>query len=182
MTKTKISFEARVSQGDVFRDIDFIERVDISEGQLVVTKTEFPIIIVLTQDCDLASDYKIRWSRKDTPTHDQQLISVLVAPMYNAQHFFDGEHLTELNLKMERQNSSRKQLIKSNQNQRYHYVDFGARIPIPASVVDFKHYFSIPVDSLKKRKRQQWICKIAEIYREDISQRFASYLSRIGLP
>ena len=182
MTKTKRTWEARVSQGDIFRNIEFIEDVVIEKGELVVRKTSFPLVIVLTQDCDLASDYRIRWSRTETPTQDQQLISALVAPVYNAEHLFAGEHLSELNLIMQKQNSDKKKLIRQGQNSRYHFLAFGDEVPAPDSVVDFKHYFSVPVDKLKKVKREQWVCKVAEIYREDISQRFASFLSRIGLP
>jgi hypothetical protein len=182
MIQTRRTRVARVSQGDVFRDIEFIEDVLIEKGELVVTKTTFPLVVVLTQDCDLASDYRIRWSRTETPSQDQQLISALVAPAYNAEQFFEGSHLSELNLCMQRQNSDKKSLIKSSQNQRYHFLQFPANVPLPDSVIDFKHYFSIHVEKLKRLKKGKWVCKIAEMYREDISQRFANYLSRIGLP
>jgi hypothetical protein len=62
------------------------------------------------------------------------------------------------------------------------FLEFPAAIPIVPSVVDFKHYFSVNVEYLKKLKRSQFICKVAEVFREDVSQRFASFLSRIGLP
>jgi len=50
------------------------------------------------------------------------------------------------------------------------------------SVIDFKHYFSVNVCYLMGIKKEKFICKIYELYREDISHRFASFLSRIGLP
>ena len=55
-------------------------------------------------------------------------------------------------------------------------------INVVPSVIDFKHYFSVNVKYLQKVKRKQFVCMVGDLYREDISQRFASFLSRIGLP
>lgn len=183
MNKIQINKTAqpRISQGDIFRDVELIEDIRISGGDIVITRLQFPAVFVLTQDCDLESDYDIRWSGEQKATQDQQLISVLVAPVYNSLHLFEGSHLEDLKLKMERQNSDRKKLIMQNQNQRYHYFDPG-QAPLPPSVIDFKHYFSMSVTKLKDLKDGHWVFKVAEIYREQICQRFANYLSRIGLP
>ena len=43
----------RISQGDVFRDVECIEYVVEKKGIIEVSKIVFPLIIVLTQDCDL---------------------------------------------------------------------------------------------------------------------------------
>jgi hypothetical protein len=69
-----------------------------------------------------------------------------------------------------------------NQIPRYHYLEFPNNVPIVSSVIDFKHYFTVNVEYLKKHKKDNFICQIGPLYREDVSQRFSSYLSRIGLP
>lgn len=182
MIKISRTVEPRISQGDVFRDIELVEDAYIEDGELVVVKLSFPTVFVLTQDCDLASDHRIRWTDPPPQTQDQQLISVLVAPVYNAEQVFTGQHLSELKLTNQTHSGSKKEYLKTNQNQRYHYFDPGQNVPIPASVIDFKHYFSMPVTKLKSLKDKHWVFKVAEIYREQICQRFANYLSRIGLP
>jgi hypothetical protein len=182
MIKISRTVESRISQGDVFRDIELVEDAYVENGELVVVTIHFPTVFVLTQDCDLASDYRIRWSDPPPATQDQQLMSVLVAPVYNAEQVFLGTHLSDLNLKNQTHTGSKKDYIKTNQNQRYHYFDPGQNAPLPASVIDFKHYFSMPVQKLKSLKEKHWVFKISEIYREQICQRFANYLSRIGLP
>lgn len=173
----------RISQGDIFQDVDFLERYRINEGILQISKITFPHIIVLTQDCDLAQDYEFR--REENENQDKILISVLVAPLYNAEFVFNGEHLSEINLKMRafgpRKKTPSQDLIKNN-NPRYHYLNFGPENPLPPSIIDFKHYFSINVDYLNEIKEKNRIMKIKELYREDISQRFSCFLSRIGLP
>lgn len=72
--------------------------------------------------------------------------------------------------------------LTQNKIPRYHYMEFPEGIPIVPSIIDFKHYFSLNVEYLYEIREQNFVCKIAELYREDISQRFASFLSRIGLP
>lgn len=175
----------RICQGDVFKDIEYVEYISEKEGNLEVSRIIFPLVTVLTQDCDLEQDYNSRWSKKeDKKDQDKFLLSVLVAPMYNAEHVYQGEHLSELKMKMQkikRKGTSGNDL-RNNQKPRYHYLEFPPEIHIVPSVIDFKHYFSVNIKQLKKLKRTNFICSIPPLFREDISQRFASFLARIGLP
>jgi hypothetical protein len=185
MIKVNKSRKSRICQGDIFRDIEYIEYVSEKKGIIEVSKIIFPLVIVLTQDCDLQQDYKFRWSREGkSKTQDKWLVSVLVAPLYNAEHVFQGSHLSDLDLEMEpiKKNRSPGTFLKENQNPRYHYLDFPPNIPLVPSIIDFKHYFSVNVQYLKKIKTTNYICSISNLFREDISQRFAGFLARIGLP
>ena len=184
MIKVRKHCVPRVCQGDILRDIEFLEYVTEKNGFIEVSKITFPYVIVLTQDCDLEQDYKVRWSQKKPSTEDKRLFSVLVAPLYNVEHVYAGEHLSELNMEMERINKSKTpgQKLRNNETPRYHFLTFPDDVPLVDSVIDFKHYFSVNVEYLKNIKREQFACRVAELYREDISQRFASFLSRIGLP
>jgi hypothetical protein len=176
---------ARTSQGDVFRNVECIEYVVERRGIVEVSKIVFPLIVVLTQDCDLEQDARYRSHSKPKPsTHDKQLFAVLVAPLYNAEQVFLGEHLSDLHLKMEPINKKKSpgQTLMQNERPRYHYLDFPAEIPIVPSIVDFKHYFSVSVSYLAKVRSKNFVCRLSELFREDLSQRFASYLARIGLP
>ena len=185
MIKVRKQRGSRICQGDIFRDIEFIEYVAEKSGIIEVSKIVFPIVIVLTQDCDLEQDYKFRWSREGkTKTQDKWLLSVLVAPLYNAEHVFQGQHLSDLGLTMEPISKSRSpgKFLQTNQLPRYHYLEFPDDIPLVPSIVDFKHYYSVNVKYLKKIKTSNFICSVSNLYREDISHRFASFLARIGLP
>jgi hypothetical protein len=173
----------RISQGDIYRNVEFIEYIAEEEGKIEVPIITFPLVIVLTQECDLEQDFKFRHGRPRKGTQDKYLISVLVSPLYNLEHVLAGEHLSELNLKMEpikRDRTPGDYLLK-NERARYHYIDFPPDIPIPPSVIDFKHYFTVNVEYLRTHK-SDFVCRINPVYREDISQRFASFLSRIGIP
>lgn len=184
MVKARPGRTARLAQGDIIRDVEYVEHIAERNGNLEISKIVFPLVVVLTQDCDLAQDYKFRWSREQTTTKDKLLLSILVAPLYNAEHVYNGEHLSDLGMPMAPINRKRSpgENLRKNETPRYHYLDFGSEIPIAPSVVDFKHYFSVNAIYLKKTKPSKFVCRLSTLYREDIAQRFASFLARIALP
>lgn len=176
----------RISQGDLIKDVEYIEYVIEKNGNIEVSKINFPLIIVLTQDCDLNQDHEFRKNATQKSTNDKQLMSILVAPIYNVDHFYDGTHLSEIGLKMEpfekRPKKSKNKLFVDNEISRYHNLKFPDGVPIVESVIDFKHYFSVNVQYIENLKKTNFIGKVFELYREDISHRFSAFLSRIGLP
>ena len=174
----------RISQGDIYRNVDFIEYVAEKGGQVEISKITFPLVVVLTQDCDLEQDFRFRHGRPKRKTQDKLLLSVLVAPLYNAEHVYLGKHLSELHIAMQDipKTSTYGKILQQNKNPRYHYVEFPPDISIVESVIDFKHYFSVNVEYLKKEKRQDFVCRLPPLYREDLSHRYACFLARIGLP
>lgn len=183
MIKTEISTENRICQGDIFKDIEYIEYALEKSGTFEISKILFPFVVVLTQDCDLKQDFSNR-SDSSRQNQDKHLISVIVAPLYNLEHVYVGEHLSELDLTMQQipKDKTLGKLLRDNQSPRYHFLEFDQSVPIPASVIDFKHYFTVNLEVLLKVKTNNYICKIAPLYRESISLRFANFLSRIGLP
>ncbi|MFC1600347.1 hypothetical protein ACFL3T_04935 [Patescibacteria group bacterium] len=176
----------RISQGDIIKDVEFIEYAIESEGNIEISKIKFPLVIVLTQDCDLNQDHRFRNSDPPKATQDKQLMSVLVAPIYNVEHFYDGTHLEKIDLKMapfeKRPSKTKNKLFITNKIPRFHYLKFPDSIPIVESVIDFKHYFSVNVKNIEILKKTNFAGKVSELFREDISQRFSSFLARIGLP
>ena len=185
MTKTtEVVYESgsRVRQGDVVRDIEFLEFATERDGLLHISRILFPLAVVLTQDCDLQQDRTYRIEEREN--RDKVLISALLAPLYNAEHVFRGEHLEELKIRSQLINRKRSpgDTLMCNCNPRYHYLEFPPGTGLPPCIIDFKHYFSIPILELEARRPENVVCQVAGLYREDISQRFAAFLSRIGLP
>lgn len=184
MVKVRRQRVARVRQGDLLRDVEYIEYVSERSGTIEVSKIVFPLVVVLTQDCDLEQDYRLRWSRNPPSTQDKKLLSVIVAPLYNVEHVYDGVHLSELDIQMQTINKRRTagNYLVTNQNPRYHYLEFPKDVPVVPSVIDFKHYFTCNVEYLKVLKRDGFVCTLSDMYVADLLQRFASFLSRVGLP
>lgn len=183
MTQTNEDKISRIQQGDILKDVEYIESITTENGNIQISKIIFPLVIVLTQDCDLTWDYDARG--KQGGNQDKYLLSVLVAPLYNYEHFIIGDHLSKLGQKMTTmfsQSKTNNQNLKNNEKPRYHYLEFAGDVPIVNSVIDFKHYFSVNVEYLRRHKEKNYICTISPIFREQISQRFSNFLSRIGLP
>ena len=173
---------ARPCQGDIIRDVEYIEYVQEQDGVLEVSRIVFPLAIVLTQDCDLQQDP--RFSGEDAKSQDKLLISALLAPIYNAEHVYAGEHLSDLKMHMEPINKRKSpgKYLRQNERPRYHYLEFPPDIQIAASVIDFKHYFSVHLDYLTALKKRTYVCTVGPLFREDVTHRFSSFLARIGLP
>lgn len=188
--------DSRPSLGDIYRNVEYVENISeetVTEGNeevriLEIKKIIFPYVVILTQDCDLAQDYKFRFDRGKSG--DKILLSVLVAPIYNAEDVFEGKHLSKIRDRLMQTIKVKKgkklttvgKHLVHNETPRYHYLEFPKEVPIVPSIIDFKHYFSLDVEQLYEIREQNFVCKISELYREDISQRFASFISRIGLP
>jgi len=184
MINIRKSKQSRILQGDVFKDVEYIEYVKEQSGILEVSKITFPLVVILSQDCDLEQDARSRRLKDSSLDQDKWLLSVLVAPLYNAEHVYQGEHLSEINLTMQKINKNRRpgELLRNNETPRYHYLEFPPSIPVVPSVIDFKHYFAVNVRYLVSIKHRNFICSVSPLFREDISIRFANYLARIGLP
>lgn len=184
MVKVDISRKTRLAQGDILRDVEHVEYVVIKDGVIELSKIVFPLSIVLTQDCDLAQDHTFRSSEEKKPTQDKYLLSVLLAPLYNVEQVFVGKHLEDLGLSMTPidKKSTQGKNLRQNETPRFHYIEFAADVPVVPSVIDFKHYFSCNVEYLRGHKEKHFVCRLGDLYREDVSQRYSNFLSRIGLP
>ena len=49
------------------------------------------------------------------------------------------------------------------------------------AIIDFKHYFSLPMSYLIKHKQDR-IFHLEDLYAEQLTLKFATYLSRVAIP
>jgi len=181
---------SRPCQGSIYRNIKVLQPMSpLKAGPGDQESWHLPYAVVLSQECDLDQDQGNREKNaKDEMLataemkHDKLLPTVLFCPAYQAAPFRDGKHLEPR--RMEKFSGSRWELILENKNPRYHYLVGYADLQMPELVLDFKHYFVLPMELLTSyyNKPEYSIARLAELYREDLSQRFAAYLGRIGLP
>lgn len=183
MIATLKNDDSRICQGDIFTDIVFFKNYSVNNEIIEITTINFPYAIVLTQDCDLESDKRVKQPGA-TSFKDKILMSVLLAPLYISEHFFYGQHLTTLGFEANSYDKDKSAIrsIKNNTNPRYHFLDFGNESILPNLVCDFKHYFSSTVQYLETNHKEKYVLSLGPLFREDILDRFAAYLSRIGLP
>jgi hypothetical protein len=182
--QTETVLDEQIHQGDIFRSLQYYESYKEETGRFELSLLKFPYSIILTQECDLSHNIKERSSScesTETLKRDKYLVSLLCAPLYNAEHLFAGNHLSNLKIESERKNSEQRNYIKSNREPRYHYIEFEKPIELVPMIIDFKHYFTISILLLEASKNQR-VCSIKPLFRESITQRFSNFLSRIGLP
>ncbi len=53
MKSIRVSKKSRIFQGDIYKDVEFIEYAIEKDGVIEISKITFPFVVVLTQDCDL---------------------------------------------------------------------------------------------------------------------------------
>lgn len=171
----------RIVQGDILKEVKFTDwDWNAKKNNIEIYEKNLPYIIILTQDCDLEQDFRYRTTIMKN--NDKLLQSILVCPAYGWQDFIQGDHLKDFKLKMERINSNQRNLIKNQQVPRYHYLEIDSENQTPALVIDFKHYYTLPVEFLRYIYKKHYVSSMNELFRESLSQRFSYYLSRIGLP
>ena len=183
--QVEILKDNQVHQGDIFKSVSYYDDYKESRGNFELTLFKFPYAIVLTQECDLNSNSKERLNinnETEIIKHDKYLVSLLCAPLYNAEHLFSGNHLSKLNIETENKDSVQKKYIKSNRDPRYHYIEFEDQVGIVPLVIDFKHYFTVSLINLENNIANNRVCSLKPIFRESVTQRFSNFLSRIGLP
>ncbi len=177
----------RLHQGDIFRDltIDLQKRADEGSTDIVVVEYLLPYCVLVTQDCDLEQDWVNR-AEKRTIKRDKYLRHLLLLPAYPAEQLRTGTHIKDnpedSAWVMETFNSEKWRLVISNQNARYHYIAGDSELQLPDLAVDFKHYTTIPRDQMYERAGELYRGTISALFREELSNRFAHYLSRIALP
>ncbi len=182
--QTEISSDNQIHQGDIFRSLQYYESFKEESKRFELSLLKFPFSIILTQECDLLHNTKERSSSAENSEiikQDKYLVSLLCAPLYNAEHLFAGNHLSNLKIESERKNSEQRNYIKSNREPRYHYIEFEKPIQLVPMIIDFKHYFTVSILTLEANINQR-VCSIKPLFRELITQRFSNFLSRIGLP
>lgn len=176
----------RAAQGDIYRKIrvpNSASPVNGEDGEeLEITEIEYPYAVVLSQECDLEQDHLNRENAQDK--HDKFLPAILFAPAYLAEKLRKGEHLKDVDLKMQNINTERWKIVKKNDNLRYHYLRKDPNFGVLDLVIDFKHYFTISRDLffINILNDQHYVASLDFLFREDLSNRFCHYLSRIGLP
>jgi hypothetical protein len=151
--------------------------------ELVYENLVVDLAMILTQDCDLEQDHRVRFVTPK-PTSDKLLPSILLAEVHTAQEVF--ARIAESNRKQrERLN------IASNKNERFHFlqtVEPGCdrlNEGLPELTIDFKRYFAVPTAELYRRielNQLQRRCVLVSPYLEQLSSRFAYFLSRVALP
>lgn len=137
---------------------------------------------MVTQDCDLEQDFKVRFPTQ--LSSDKLVPNILLSNVDTAAALRGTPQSTGIN-------SAIWKRINQNKDERYHFLQAvdkscdGCGTGLPEMGIDFKRYFTMPTDELYRRievGEAQRRCVLVSPYLEHFISRFMYYLSRVALP
>ena len=170
---------SRICQGDILRDL----KIQLVDSNNKVQLFSFPYLIILSQDCDLEQYFIKLQTSNDDESCNQFIPNIITLLSFPADQARNGNHLSELyTIKQQRINTDLWKIVKQNKNERYHFLPSYQPLQVPELLIDFKNYLTIPFEQIFECYKDHYLATVNELFREDLSQRFCNYLSRIGLP
>jgi hypothetical protein len=167
----------RLFQGEVISGVIQVRLPlqSIGAEELKLDEVIHPFAVIFTQDCDLEQDFE---GRKAGRAKLEHVLFCQAVPTTNLK--------SQVSLGKERW-----KLLTENRDIRYQCIenviagDDSESLGIPSLGIDFKSYFTIPVDEVYKRIEIGQIARRARLvtpYAEHLLHRFCSFQSRVPLP
>ena len=187
----KVTSDTNICQGDVFKDIRYAY-IDSEDNDTVqIVEFVFPMAIIISQACDVNSMGEMVLERSGKAT--KFMPSILMCPVYDVGMAKQTNHLNEAfdELKIIKEDGKKEVLFNSNEfnlakndwHYRYHAltIDIADKRVLDNALIDFKHYFTVPATYLID-KREDRLFHIEDLYAEQITLKFSTYLSRVAIP
>lgn len=169
-----------LTQGELLSNV-LVGRLDLNclfEPEKAVELVTHPFVVVLSQDCDLETDFLKRIGKRKTGS---LLPNILLCEADYAENLRGDAGLK----------SAQWKLVRQNDFDRFHYLrgispeHDAVGEGITPLAIDFKKYFTVPGAELYLRIGEGQARRRAALispYKEHISSRFYAFQSRIALP
>lgn len=171
-------------QGEILADI-WEHRLEVSLGEqppnppsATTQSMNHPLMIILTQDCDLLQDYNSRSEGLGDfveENHPRMLPHILCTDLISWDDIrsrFPGGV-----------SSGR---LRKNQEERHHFLPAGGQTPLDQELfLDFKKVFGLPTKWLYLALNEGSVRRVAlvpPIFLHDLIHRFFAFQSRVALP
>ena len=194
----KNSIETQLCQGDIFSHVKYAY-IDNEEADIVnVIEMEFPFAMIISQACDVIAMEKIVREKRGKST--KLMTSILMCPIIDgtmlkngayAEDFFTEFQISKVTSKKDEDrvyDGKDKAIAERDWHYRFHLFKAycyeagkSKELLFDSMFFDFKQYFTVPITYLLKNKKNR-ICTLEELYAEQITLKFATYLSRVAMP
>lgn len=183
--------ENLIYQGDIFRDLKYNYISSEDNDYTYIKEYGFPYSIIISQSCDVTAMAQLQETKQGKLT--KFVPSILLCPIYNKELLSTGEHIEDVFTAMEILNSSELgekimqkddcKVTERDFHYRFHNLTLkkGDNTLMDNLVIDFKHYYTLPMECLLTQKENR-IFHLDSIYAEQITLKFATYLSRVAIP
>ncbi len=182
------SGEDLVCQGDIYKNVKYSYVECEDENNIEILEYEFPYAVIISQACDVIAMDQMFRSKSGKPT--KFMPSILLCPIYDKSTSKAGEHirdiLSELSIGIIDEQTYTKEDYKVAQRD-WHYrfhalsVKAGESIILENAIVDFKHYFTLPISYLNHHISDR-VLHLDDIFAEQLTLKFSTYLSRVAIP
>lgn len=177
-----------ICQGDLFRNVKYNYIDAENDDSVDVVEYEFPLAIVISQACDVIAMDELINAGGGKPA--KFMPSVLMCPIYDKNIAKSGDHLAEvfneLRLALNKEDVYHKddyKIAERDWHYRFHalQLSLNGAVVLENAIIDFKHYFSVPISYLIKHKDNR-LYHLDDIFSEQLTLKFATYLSRVAIP
>ena len=178
----------QICQGDIFQNVKY-SYIDTEDDEGVnIVEYEFPMAIIVSQACDVIAMDDIILQKGGKPS--KFMPSILMCPHYDQSAAKSGQHIKDvfdhLSLKVENENTYQSddlKVAKRDWHYRFHAltVETCSENVLENAIIDFKHYFTVPISYLYRHKNDR-ILQLDDLFAEQITLKFATYLSRVAIP
>lgn len=192
MSTTSKAFKSqltdKICQGDIFRNVryNYIDSED-DEGVNII-EFEFPMAIIISQACDVIAMEDVVNNKSGKPA--KFMPSILMCPIYDKSASKSGDHIKDafslLSLNIVEEPIYFKDDLKTADKD-WHYrfhsltIETGAEKVLENAIVDFKHYFTVPISYLISHKKDR-LLHLDDLFAEQITLKFSTYLARVAIP
>jgi len=175
-------------QGDIFKNVKYNYIYDENNDEVQVIEYEFPLAVIISQACDVVHMSSIVNSKEGKPT--KFMPSILMCPIYDKESAKSGNNIEQafniLNYNEVKEslfNSNEYKIIKNDWHYRFHYLElyYNNNKVLENTVIDYKHYFTVPASYLINN-RQNRVYRLEELFAEQVTLKFATFLSRVAIP
>lgn len=186
-----IAEKENICQGDVFKNVQYNYINGEDKDNVEIIEYTFPYAIIISQGCDVLSMGEMVENHEGKMT--KFMPSILMCPIYHADYASKAKHMDDVfpkfGLKVEEKDDKvlytrkDKEVMQKDWHYRYHMlrVVIGRDIVMDKACLDFKHYFTVPASYLV-RNRKNRIFRLDDIYAEQITLKFSTFLARVAMP
>lgn len=184
----KPRLEDQICQGDIFQNVKY-SYIDSEDDEGVnIIEYEFPLALIISQACDVISMDDIISKKSGKPS--KFMPSILMCPIYEHTAAKSGQHIKDafdkLELRLEPDSTYQGddyKVAKRDWHYRIHAltVEYAENTVIDNAVIDFKHYFTVPISYLVSHKSDR-VLHLDDLFAEQITLKFSTYLARVAIP
>ncbi len=186
----KVGLDDNICQGDVFSNVQYTYLDSENNESVDLVEYTFPMAIIISQACDV--DAMSKMIKDSSGKGTKFMPSLLMCPIYdkdeakNLSHL--GSALKELSIRGAKDdhlfNSKENIVIDQDWHYRFHALtvaDKNGNIILDNAVIDFKHYFTVPPTYLFNNRKNR-LFHLDSLFAEQITLKFATFLSRVAIP